>query len=506
MSGTATVLVVDDVPDNIRVLVECLKAERFRALVAQDGNAALERARQARPDLILLDVMMPGLNGFETCMRLKASEETRDIPVIFLTALDDHTEKLKGFRAGAVDYLTKPFQFEEVIARVNTHLTLRQYEQELRDANQQLEERVRARTAELNAALEEVQKLRERLEAANAYLHEELGSGQRDIIGNSPAIRSVLANVGQVAPTDTTVLISGETGTGKELIARAVHEQSRRRDRALVMLNCAAISSGLVENELFGHVKGAYTGATERHIGRFQLADGGTLFLDEVSELPLETQVKLLRVLQEREFEPVGSTSTIRADVRVVAATNRDLAAEVAAGRFRSDLYYRLNVFPVRLPALRDRREDIPLLVEHFVASLTRRLGRRIDSIEPATMDELAAHDWPGNIRELQNTIERAVVLAGDGVLRLHWPLAAQPFADGSMTPPAGVTPAAQTEHPRDSSRLADIERDHIIAVLRQCHGVIEGPRGAATLLGMKPSTARHRIRKLGISRSDYLA
>jgi len=502
----ATVLVVDDVPDNVRVLVECLKAENFRALVAQDGNAALQRARQARPDLILLDVMMPGLNGFETCMRLKAEEGTRDIPVIFLTALDDHTEKLKGFQAGAVDYLTKPFQFEEVIARVNTHLTLKRYEQELRDANQQLEARVRERTAELNAALEEVQNLRERLEAENAYLQKELGSGQRDIVGASVAIQSVLSDVAQVARTDTTVLVSGETGTGKELIARAIHEQSQRRDRALVMLNCAAISAGLVENELFGHVKGAYTGATERQIGRFELADGGTLFLDEVSELPLETQVKLLRVLQEREFEPVGSTKTIRADVRIVAATNRDLATEVAAGRFRSDLYYRLNVFPLRLPPLRDRREDIPMLVDHFVANLTRRLGRNIDRIEPVAIEKLCAHDWPGNIRELQNTIERAVVMATDGVLRLGWQLSSEAAAGASVA--SGTTaPAPFRDSPRtaDSARLADIEREHIVNVLRQCRGVIEGPRGAAVRLGMKPSTARHRMRKLGIRKSDYL-
>lgn len=503
MKPQATVLVVDDVPDNVGILVECLQGEHYRVLVAQDGGSAIERAQQASPDLILLDVMMPGLDGFETCARLKRNEATRDIPVIFLTALDDQGDKLKGFHVGAVDYLTKPFQFEEVIARVNTHLQLRRYEQALLAANRDLESKVKERTLDLEAALAEVQALRERLEAENAYLHQELGSGAREIIGNSAGIRNVLADVARVAATDTTVLIAGETGTGKELIARAVHDHSPRRDRSLVMLNCAAISAGLVENELFGHVKGAYTGASERQIGRFQLADGGTLFLDEVSELPLETQVKLLRVLQEREFEPVGSTTSIRVDVRIVTATNRDLTAEVSAGRFRSDLYYRLNVFPLYLPPLRERREDIPQLVEHFVANLTRRLGRRIDRIDPHSMVQLCNHDWPGNIRELQNTVERAVVLSNDGVLRVTWQLGARgafttadpTVADGNREKSSPVAP----------TRIADIEREHIVNILKQCHGVIEGPRGAAILLGMKPSTARHRIHKLGIRKSDYL-
>jgi formate hydrogenlyase transcriptional activator len=280
----------------------------------------------------------------------------------------------------------------------------------------------------------------------------------------------------------------------------------------LIKLNCSAISAGLVESELFGHVKGAFTGATERRMGRFELADKGTLFLDEVSELPLETQAKLLRVLQEREFEPVGSARTIRVDVRVVAATNRDLAADSRCGRFRSDLYYRLNVFPVELPALRNRREDIPILAEHFMRRMARKLGKPLERIAPETLRVLSAHSWPGNIRDLQNTIERAAVLSPGPALIVDWDLGpAQPRPAEPITalpsPPPHQSNGSAAEPPdaRTPQSLESIERSHIIGTLRQTRGVIEGPRGAARLLEMKPSTVRFRMRKLGISKVDYL-
>jgi formate hydrogenlyase transcriptional activator len=503
--AVATVLVVDDDAASLSALFECLRRAGYRVLVAQDGASAIERAENGKPALILLDVMMPDMDGFTTCQRLKRSAATADIPVLFLTALTDTAEKLKGFEAGAVDYLTKPFQWEEVLARVRTHLRLRQAERELAATNASLEERVAQRTAQLEQALSELGKLRERLEAENAYLQHEAGADARSIIGSSPALASVLTQVARVARGDTTVLVTGETGTGKELIATAIHEASPRRDRPLVKLNCAAISAGLVESELFGHVKGAFTGATDRHTGRFELADGGTLFLDEVSELPLDTQVKLLRVLQEREFEPVGSTKTLKADVRVVAATNRHLEDVVAKGTFRSDLYYRLNVFPIDVPPLRERRSDIAELARFFIERLARKVGSNVRELGADARQRLEVHAWPGNVRELQNTIERALISSPGTELVIDWPLAGRrPVADGAA-PVATPSPALAASGPVEPTTLVEVERQHIIAVLKRTAGTIEGPRGAAKLLDMKPSTMRYRIRKLGIRKPDYL-
>src|SRR6266576_5673896 len=269
---------------------------------------------------------------------------------------------------------------------------------------------------------EEIVELKGRLENENVYLQEEIRTEHNfdEIVGNSPALLVALRKVEQVAPTDSTVLIYGETGTGKELIARAIHDRSARKDHPLVKVNCSAISAGLVESELFGHVKGAFTGALERRIGRFELADGGTIFLDEIGELPLETQVKLLRVLQEKEFEPVGSSQPVRVDVRVIAATNRDLQEAVSAGSFRSDLYYRLNVFPLEVPPLRERRSDIPQLAMFFLSRYSRNLGKRMDGISAATTERLKCYFWPGNIRELQNVIERALILSHSPILDLE--------------------------------------------------------------------------------------
>jgi DNA-binding NtrC family response regulator len=511
-NGSATVLVVDDDAASLGALLETLRRASYRVLVAQDGTSALERAELGQPALILLDVMMPDMDGFETCRRLKANPMTADIPVLFLTALADTSEKLQGFEAGAVDYLTKPFRYEEVLARVRTHLRLRAAERELLDANRLLETRVEERTAELKAALAELEQLRQRLQAENVYLQQEISAETRNVVGSSAAFRATLEKVALVARSDATVLITGETGTGKELVARAVHEASARHDRPMVKLNCAAISAGLVESELFGHVKGAFTGAAEKNVGRFQLADGGTLFLDEVSELPLETQVKLLRVLQEREFEPVGSAKTQRVDVRVIAATNRRLEEEIARGTFRSDLYYRLNVFPIDVPPLRARGEDIPALVEHFIDRFARKLGRRVAGLAPGVLDRLMAHDWPGNVRELQNTIERALILSSGDRLTIDWPLGGGLRAavvrappDSSAAAPVARGEAAPIAHGAGET-LVEVERQHIIAVLRRTDGVIEGPMGAAKLLDMKPSTTRYRMKKLGIRKADYLA
>jgi PAS domain S-box-containing protein len=339
----------------------------------------------------------------------------------------------------------------------------------------------------LRAALTEVAQLRDRLQAENIYLLEEVKQHQgfEEIIGRSPVLQRVLRQVEQVAPTDTTVLITGETGTGKELIARAIHNLSARKDRPMVTVNCGAISAGLVESELFGHEKGAFTGAVSRKVGRFELASGGTIFLDEIGDLSLDLQVKLLRVLQEGEFQRVGGSATIKVNVRVIAATHRDLQAAVESGRFRADLFYRLNVFPIRTPPLRVRREDIPALVRYFVMKYTAKTGKRIDSVPKSVLDSLGAYPWPGNIRELANVLERSVIISRSTSLELgEW--TAVPVESGTAATDAGAR---------------DLSRERIIEALEQTGWRVSGPRGAAHLLGLKATTLEARMKRLGIAR-----
>jgi PAS domain S-box-containing protein len=335
---------------------------------------------------------------------------------------------------------------------------------------------------------------RARLQEQNLYLQEEIKSVHNfeEIVGRSPALLALLEKVSRVAATDATVLITGETGTGKELIARAIHSHSRRAARPLIKLNCAALPAGLVESELFGHEKGAFTGAIARRIGRFELADGGSLFLDEVGELPVETQAKLLRVLQEREIERVGGGAALPVDVRIIAATNRDLLKVVRDQGFREDLYYRLSVFPIALPPLRDRAEDIPLLVRFLVEKFAARVGKRIDGVSREALRRLVAYPWPGNVRELENVLERAVILATGPTLELE--------SDAELSTGPAALPAADLPAPS----LEAVERRHILAVLRSSQWVIDGPRGAAQILGLHPNTLRSRLKKLGITRSSH--
>jgi formate hydrogenlyase transcriptional activator len=338
----------------------------------------------------------------------------------------------------------------------------------------------------------EINELKEQLAREKVYLEDEIRTEMQfhDIVGNSSALRNILQQVEIVAPTDSTVLIYGETGTGKELIARAVHDLSSRKARAFVKLNCAAIPTGLLESELFGHEKGAFTGAIAQRIGRFELAHGGTVFLDEIGEIPLELQPKLLRVLQEREFERLGASRTLRTDARLIAATNRDLAAMAQENKFRPDLYYRLNVFPIRVPSLRERAEDIPLLVRHFVQQFGRRMGKAIESVPADTMDALVDYHWPGNIRELQNVIERAVIVTQGPVLKV---------ALGELV----SIPRTPAPTPREDGNmrkvLEETEREQIVRALEQANWVISGDTGAAARLGMKRSTLQARMQKLGI-------
>jgi formate hydrogenlyase transcriptional activator len=331
-----------------------------------------------------------------------------------------------------------------------------------------------------------------RLRAQNLYLQEEIKSVHNfeEIVGRSPALLRALEKVARVAGTDSTVLVTGETGTGKELIARAIHSASRRHERPLIKLNCAALPMGLVESELFGHEKGAFSGALQRRIGRFELANGGTLFLDEVGEMPLDAQVKLLRVLQEGEFERVGGSETHRTDVRIIAATNRDLQRAVSEGAFREDLYYRLNVFPVALPPLRERRGDIPLLVRFFIGKYAARVDRRIEAVEPETIERLVGYRWPGNVRELQNLVERAMILATTPELRIEPEI----FVAALPAPSPAVGAAPDLD-------LDTAQREHILHALKDSCWVVEGGRGAARRLGLHPNTLRSRMKKLGIRR-----
>jgi len=372
---------------------------------------------------------------------------------------------------------------------------LRATEQELRKARDGLEIRVTERTSELQKAFEEIKGLKDRLYDENLALREHIVQSLmfEEIVGSSPALQKVLSKILKVAPADSTVLITGETGTGKELVARAIHRHSQRSSQAFIGVNCAATPRDLIASELFGHEKGAFTGATRQRLGRFELANGGTIFLDEVGDLPAETQVALLRVLQEHEFERVGGTRRIHADVRVIAATNRDLQAAISAGSFRNDLFYRLNVFPIEIPPLRGRREDIPLLVEYFIDRYARKAGKKITDISKKTLELLQSYPWPGNIRELQNVIERSVILCETEIFSI----------DESWLPqqPTLAEPRGQLELP---VRLVAQEKTVIEAALKESRGRVFGPTGAAARLGIPRSTLESKIRSLKIDKNRF--
>ena len=595
----ADILIVDDESANLQLLSELLGREGYQVRPADSPQLAIDSALAQPPVLILLDVRMPDMDGFEVCNLLKQDERTRDIPILFISALLDVQDKVRGFEAGGVDFISKPIQEEEVLARVRTHLELRNMQLNLvgmvaersaelarseakyrglvenalvgvfnstldgqfifvneamaqmfdfespeqmiaqespklwsdqkdrehllaelrqygRATNFEAEattktdrhihvlfsakqvgndivgmvmditDRKQAET-KLQEAYTEIEQLHMQLLAETAYLQEEikLEHNFESIIGNSAAIQYVLYKVEQVAETDTNVLVLGETGTGKELISRAIHNRSLRKARSLVKVNCATLPSHLIESELFGHERGAFTDAQTRQMGRFEVADGTSIFLDEIGEMSLELQTKLLRVIQDGEFERLGSPRMIKVDVRVIAATNRDLEAEIRKGRFREDLFYRLNVFPITAPPLRDRTEDIPLLVESFVEKGSKRMGKSIELIPEVVMKKLQDYPWPGNVRELENVIERTVINSSGPKLRL---------ADDLAGP-------APKEMPTPLKSLQAIETDHIIRVLDETNWRIDGPKGAALILDMNPSTLRSRLRKLGIKK-----
>jgi DNA-binding NtrC family response regulator len=461
------VFVVDDdwsIRDSLRNLLGSagLKVETFAS--AQDF---LTSRRPQSPSCLVLDVQLPGLSGLDLQRELTKAEA--HLPIVFITGHGDIPMTVRAMKAGAIEFLTKPFRDDDLLNAVEQAINRsRQLE---RDRSTPADEKPSGQSAARRTTFPE-------------------------IVGQSAGLRRVLKEIETVASTDSTVLIHGETGTGKELVARAIHNASRRGSNPFVKLNCAAIPPDLLQSELFGHEKGAFTGAMSRRIGRFELANRGTIFLDEIGDLPLELQPKLLRVLQEREFERVGSNEPIRVDVRVLAATNSDLKTAVAAGAFRQDLFYRLNVVPIEVPPLRERLDDIPVLVEHLIERYAMKVGKRIGTIEKQTTQLLQAYHWPGNIRELQNVIERAVVLCEGDTLSVD-----RKWLTGEVPP---ASPRSTTSE-RKLGRLGpEEERDIIEAALAESHGRISGASGAAAKLGIPRQTLESKIASLGINKYRF--
>jgi DNA-binding NtrC family response regulator len=444
----ASVCVIDD-DASVREAVEGLllsaglKVETFAS-----AQEFLKRPRKDSPGCLILDVELPGLSGLD--LQEKIAGDGADIPIVFVTGHGTIPMSVRAMKAGAQEFLTKPFDADELLAAIRNGLSRRKIVNE-----------------------------------------QDLPSQSDGFIGQSAALRKVLKRIDLVAVTNSTVLITGESGTGKELIARAIHEHSHRRKGPLVKVNCTAIPESLFESEFFGYVRGAFTGAMRDKAGRFELANGGTLFLDEIGELPLAMQAKLLRVLQEREVERIGDTRSRKLDIRIIAATNRDLGVAIREGSFRQDLFYRLGVFIIENPSLRDRREDIPLLAGHFIRAAARRLNRPTWGLAEDAACLLAAYDWPGNIRELQNVIERAVIMAGTGPLDFH-----SLIKTNSVVPLPAI---ANKPELLTRGELKQRERESILAALAQTRGKVSGIGGAAALLGMKATTLYSRIDALGI-------
>jgi DNA-binding NtrC family response regulator len=453
------VCVVDD-DSSIRESIDgLLRAEGIQVETYGSAKDFLARKRSEPPGCLILDVDLPGSSGLDLQRELSRSD--MHIPIIFLTGYGDIPMSVRAIKAGALEFLTKPFNPEDLLDAIQQGMLSREY----RGAP---------------------------------------GSGSSarsdEIVGVSSAYRSVRRRIEMVAPTDSTVLIQGETGTGKELIAHEIHKMSRRKDQPLVRVNCASVPKELYESEFFGHVRGAFTGAFKDRVGRFEAAHGGTLFLDEIGEIPIDLQSKLLRALQEKQYERVGDERTRRADVRIISATNRDLKREVEAGRFREDLYYRLNVFPVKVAPLRERREDLPLLAVYFVQKLTAELKCPKPRLTEAGVARLQGYDWPGNIRELRNVIERAIIVAQGNALEFDLPMTTVAPA---FAPP--IFEMGDTSQPEflTEPEIQRRERENLFIILEKAGWKIKGADGAAELLGVKPTTLISRIKKMGLKRQN---
>ncbi len=463
------VLIVDDEPNIRRVLAAMLAREGYEVTTAADGEQALAVLHKTPVHVVVTDLVMPRLGGMQLLARVSA--DFPDIPVIVITAHGTVDSAVQALKAGAFDYVTKPFEQEEL-------------------------KKVIAKASRAN-------------EFERRNVHAPGLAGEKPpLVGDSPAMRQIYEIIAKVADSPSTVLISGESGTGKELIARELHAGSARRDKPLIKVNCAAIPKDLVESELFGYERGAFTGAVGSKPGRFELADGGTLFLDEIGEIPVEMQVKLLRALQESEFERVGGIKTLRVDVRLIAATNRDLKALIADGRFREDLYYRLAVVPISLPPLRERRGDIPLLVAHFIAKYDQRLGKRVERVDEEAMEVLLAYSWPGNIRELENLMERSVLFAEGPVIQgSSLPDSLRERAAGTPVPIAAVGPLGAIAAPSGASMKeivrqaqAELERELISRALEETGGNVTR---AAKRLQISRKSLQVKMKELGLRGDD---
>jgi DNA-binding NtrC family response regulator len=460
------VCVIDDESSIRESLSNLLRSAGLKVRGFASAREFLDGTPQGSVSCLVLDVHLPGMSGLDLQQKLAGSDS--QIPIIFITGHGDIPMCVRAIKGGAIEFLTKPFREEDLLSAIDQAI-----------------HRSRLMEQSRNQAIQ-----RKPLPA------DEIEISFSEIVGKSAALRRVLQQVETVAPNDSTVLILGETGTGKELIARAVHQSSRRRNKPLVRVNCSSIPKELFESEFFGHVRGSFTGAIKDRAGRFEVAAGGSLFLDEVGEIPLELQSKLLRVLQEKCYERVGEDRTRQADVRIIAATNRDLKKEVAAGRFREDLYYRLNVFPLRVAALRERKEDIPLLATHFVELVVSELGCLRPRLTPAGIETLQGYDWPGNIRELRNVIERAVIFAQGGVLDFDLSVTRVDLASSRPQDSDQPEPEYLTE-----AEMRRRERENLFAVLQKTGWKIKGVDGAAEFLGVKPTTLIARMEKMGLKR-----
>lgn len=456
---TETVLIIEDDPFNGPFTQQLLRSAGFDAhlaVSAEDGMRILEQDEDSLPDMILLDVNLPGMSGLEMVEKLKAHPDFQYIPVMIFTVNDTLESKIEGLNRGGDDFLVKPYDNDEMIARVNAMLRIRRLYQSLRH---------------------------ERL--VNRRLSRTLDGTERlsNLLGRSPQMRRICELILDVCNTDSHILIQGESGTGKEVIANAIHRESHRKSGPFVVVNCAAYAETLLHSELFGHEKGSFTGAFKRKTGRFEQAHGGTIFLDEIGEISQPTQVTLLRVIQERKFERVGGEETLATDARIIAATNRDLKQEMAAGNFREDLYWRLNVISITVPPLRERKEDIPQLVTNFLKRFNQAMGKNVRAVSNETMDLIFSYDWPGNIRQLENVMERSVVLSKGAVIQPH-----------DLPPELG--PDADADDELSASDLNRMERDHVRSVLEQCGW---NKYKAAKMMGISRSTLYSKIRKHGI-------
>jgi DNA-binding NtrC family response regulator len=519
------ILIVDDTFENLYLLRVILQKEGFNVIEAENGEQGLKMLHQNKINMIISDILMPVMDGYMFCQSCKSDKKFKDIPFVFFSST--YTDKLDedfALKLGGAKFLRRPMEQDKLILEIqkifsmdnaqvsqlkNTAVSekevLRLYserliskleiknielEKEILERNK-TEEKLVSANEKLSKANLELVHLRKQLEQENVYLRNELDLvfNYEEMVYGSAAFSSVLSEVEKVAPTEATVLLQGESGTGKELIARAVHSASFRNNKPLIKVNCSAIPRELLESELFGHKKGSFTGAFNDKIGKFELANEGTLFLDEIGELPIDMQPKILRFLQEGEIEVVGGTGIKKLNVRVIAATNRELKKEIEKNRFREDLYFRLNVFPIIIPPLRDRPEDIPLLVEHFVDKFNKAYVKNIKFISDETMDKLRVYRWPGNIRELENLIERATILTNSEILNIPG------FESTSQSS------KQQIDYKNTDLTLEKAQRNHIKSVLEQCSWKISGSKGAAEVLNVKPSTLRDKMTKLGIKK-----